>query len=351
VTRLEEIEAKLARVRAYMAAEGLGAVALSTQANFAWITAGADNHVGLAGEGGVATVVVTPTGRHVVTSTIEGPRIGDEEIAGLGFELHVHPWHSEGPEVAVQRLAEGATVAADGALPGAESRAGALARLRWQLLSGEIERYRVAGRACSRILDDLADEVEPGVTELALAGRMQERVFAAGLLPNVCLVAADERAYRYRHPIPTSKPVERLAMLVIGARAGGLCVSATRMVHLGPVPDELKRKHDAVCAVEACLIEGTRPGAPVGELFDAACREYARQGFPDEWRLHHQGGATGYAPREYRAGPSCPEVVLEDQAFAWNPSIAGTKAEHTILAASAGPEVLTPGRDGEISTG
>jgi antitoxin VapB len=350
MNRVEEIGVKTERVRRFMEERGLSAVALGTQASFAWITAGGDNHVGLGSEGGVATVVITPSGRHVVTNAIEGPRMEDEEIAGLGFELHVHPWHNEGPETTVARLASGGTIAADGSLPGAVNLASDIARLRWQLLPPEIERYREVGRTCGAILSDLAREVSPGMTELQVAGAMQVRCFAADLLPTVCLIAADERACRYRHPIPTEKRVERLVMLVIGARRWGLGISATRVVHFGPLPEELGRKHEAVCAVDACFILRSRPGAKVSDVFSAACDEYARQGFADEWTLHHQGGATGYAARDYKATPTSEEVVLDAQAFAWNPSISGTKSEDTIVVTSSGPEVLSSSPDWPMRT-
>lgn len=342
MNRFEEIESKVDRIRVFMAQHALSAVCFSTQANFAWITAGGDNHVGLSSEGGAATVVVTGTGRHVIASTIEAPRMREEEVVeDLGFELHVHPWHSEGPETTIERLARGGKVAADTDLPGAHNAASELARLRWQLLRPEIKRYRKVGAVCAHLLRELAYSIEPEMSELDIAGMMQSRVFAAGLLPNVCLVAADERAYAFRHPVPTSKRVRELAMLVIGARRWGLAISATRMVHFGPVRPELVRKHEAVCAVDAFLIQGSRPGAKIADLFRGACQEYARLGFPDEWKMHHQGGATGYAPREYRATPASRETVLDGQAFAWNPSIAGTKSEDTIVATAQGPEVLS----------
>lgn len=345
MTRLEEIEAKAARLRAFMSERGLEAVALNTQANFAWVTAGGDSHVGLSSEGGVATVVITPESRHVIASAIEAPRMAEEEAVGdLGFELHEHPW----PEDAVASIVAGLVggpVAADHGLAGAEDLSDELARLRWSLLPPEVERYRIVGGECARILEQVACDIEPGMREREAAGMIQGRAFAAGLLPNVCLVAADERCRRYRHPVPTDRPIEKLLMLVIGARRWGLAVSATRIVHFGPLPGDLVRRHEAVCAVDASFILGSHPGASAGDVFRAACETYAEHGYGDEWKLHHQGGATGYAARDYKASPGCDEVVLENQAFAWNPSIAGTKSEDTTLATSDGSEVLSTSTD------
>ncbi|CCQ98122.1 hypothetical protein CULT_80015 [[Clostridium] ultunense Esp] len=55
----------------------------------------------------------------------------------------------------------------------------------------------------------------------------------------------------------------------------------------------------------------------------------------------HQGGATGYASREYFATPASEEVVHLHQAFAWNPAILGLKSEDTILVGEKENEVLT----------
>jgi hypothetical protein len=35
------------------------------------------------------------------------------------------------------------------------------------------------------------------------------------------------------------------------------------------------------------------------------------------------------------------DIIQENQAFTWNPSLAGTKSEDTILASSKGPEMIT----------
>jgi len=64
-------------------------------------------------------------------------------------------------------------------------------------------------------------------------------------------------------------------------------------------------------------------------------------GFADEWKLHHQGGPCGYGPRDFVAVPGHPAQVLCDQAFAWNPSITGTKSEDTILVGPDRNEILS----------
>jgi Xaa-Pro aminopeptidase len=113
------------------------------------------------------------------------------------------------------------------------------------------------------------------------------------------------------------------------------------MVHFGRLPDELRRRHDAVLQVDVAFNSATVPGRKVAEVFDAGVRAYERTGFPDEWRKHHQGGPTGYQGRSYKGAPGVAGEVLPSQAYAWNPSITGTKSEDTILATEQGIEFLS----------
>ena len=69
---------------------------------------------------------------------------------------------------------------------------------------------------------------------------------------------------------------------------------------------------------------------------------YARQGYENEWRLHHQGGPMGYAARDFKATPTETRLVAEHQLVGWNPSITGTKSEDTML---SGGEILTSMED------
>ena len=130
-------------------------------------------------------------------------------------------------------------------------------------------------------------------------------------------------------------------MVVICARRQGLIASLTRIICAGAIPDELRRRTDACARVNARLYAATRPGANGSELYRTAAEAYAEVGFPGEEHLHHQGGAAGYRTRDWVAHPASAERVEEFQAFAWNPSITGTKTEETCVAALDAVEILT----------
>jgi Xaa-Pro aminopeptidase len=213
--------------------------------------------------------------------------------------------------------------------------------LRYALLPGEIARFRELGQLCAAAMDEAIRRVRPGMTEFEIAGLLANATFARGALPIVNLIATDERIFRYRHPLPTGKKLVRYAMLVLCGRQYGLVASVTRLVHLGPLPAEVRRKAEACARVDATFITRTRPGARLGAVFHAAMDAYVAGGYPDEWQMHHQGGPASYAPRDYLATPASAEIVAENQVYAWNPSIAGVKSEDTILIGSVRNEVLT----------
>jgi antitoxin VapB len=183
--------------------------------------------------------------------------------------------------------------------------------------------------------------VQPGQSEQEIAALLGGETQKRGVQPIVVLIATDERIFNYRHPLPTDKRLERYAMLVLCGRKSGLVVSMTRLVHFGEPPEEVKRKAEAVAFVDAAFIAGTRPGRTIGEALQDGIDAYGRAGFPNEWNLHHQGGTAGYEAREVIATPGMADPISEGQAYAWNPSIAGTKSEDTILVGGEGNELLT----------
>jgi hypothetical protein len=79
-------------------------------------------------------------------------------------------------------------------------------------------------------------------------------------------------------------------------------------------------------------------------VFGAAQSAYEAAGHPGEWRDHHQGGTIAYQGRETIATPGNDTVIQPGMAFAWNPSIAGAKAEDTFVLEEDGTRrVVTAG--------
>ena len=334
----QEITEKEARVRKLMSEAGLDALALTTQANFAWFTCGGDNHVGNASEAGIASAVITPDAKYIICDNIESRRILEEEADGQGFEFKTYNWWESNLSDEIGKLVKG-PVGSDILIPSTELVD--ISALRCSLTEQEINRYRQLGKITGECMAEACRAIKPGMTEHKIASILDEALLSRGVFSNVLLIATDDRISKYRHTIPTDKTLEKYAMVVTGARKWGLLISMTRIVHFGPVPAELRRKHDAVMEVDAEYIAHTRPGASVEDIFRKGMEAYARTGFADEWKLHHQGGSTGYVGREYRAMIGIEETVKLNQAFGWNPSITGTKSEDTIIAMADRTEIIS----------
>ncbi len=334
-------EERRQRLQGAMDRLGLGAVLLRRPANFAWYTGGADNRVDHSDPLGVATVLVTAGTEYVVADNIEAPRMREEETPSL--EVVEHPWHEEAAPL-YKELSDGAPLAADFPLQGARDVLEEITPLRYVLDEEAVELYKRAGAETSAAMEQAAASLSAGTTEDEAAANLTSACRRRGLKTPVVLVAADERITSYRHPIPHGTPIRRRAMLVVCAEKDGLYVSLTRIVHLVEEPDEDFERRQVACEeiLHRMREEATRTGHSLADAFANCMRFYAEAGFPDEWRLHHQGGMAGYAAREVIATPKTRQAIEVGQAFAWNPSITGAKAEETFVLTEDGPEVISP---------
>ena len=335
-----DAQKKLSLVRQLMAERQLGAILVNRVCNFAWLTDGANCYVNTATDFGAASLLVTGDGVYLLTNTIEAPRLEAEEpLADLAPEFCAAPWYEANPSLA--ELTKGLKLGSDSPFAGAVDLTGEFINLRTQLTPAEGARFAELGGLCAQAMNAAIHRVKPGMTEYEIAALLGQETLGRGAWPIVNLIAVDDRIFKVRHPIPTHKKMQKYAMLVLCGRRQGLVASVTRLVHFGPLTDELKRKQEACATVDATFISRTRPGARLGEIFRAAADVYAAQGFAGEWQYHHQGGPASYEPRDFVATPNSDALVYEGQAFAWNPSIAGVKMEDTILAKSDGNQILT----------
>jgi len=337
---MSEFSKKQERIQTLLAQKELDALLLKNVSSFAWATCGAASYVNTAATEGAATLLITPTGRYVISNNIEATRLEQEEgLAEQGWQFRVGPWYEAEQHFA--ELTKGLRLGSDSPHDGAADLSAAVAQMRADLTPEEGERFRVLSRLCAEAMDEAIRAVRPGQSEYEIAGLLARAAEDRGTPAIVNLIATDERIYSFRHPLPTGKKLDRYAMLVLCGRRWGLVSSLTRLVHFGPLPDALRRKAEATAQVDATLIAATRPGRTLSDVFSQGMAAYAAAGFKDEWQLHHQGGPAGYEPREVIATPSSPDVVTIGQVYAWNPSITGVKSEDSILIGASGNEVLT----------
>lgn len=339
---LGEIQEKERRVREFLKARGLAALLLKRQGNFSWMTGGGLNVVGTATELGNCSLLITPEGKFAITNNIEAPRMVEEErLEEQGYEVRSFPWYEEREVDLVRKIAGEGAVGSDWPFPETVMVAADVARLRYSLTPEELIRYRWLGGRVSAAMEQTMIATEKGEKESAVIGRLCRELWKDRIDTMGMMSAADERIARFRHCIPTEKRVDRLLMVSVNARKGGLIVCLTRFVHFGKVPQELREKYEANVFIDCVFMAATRPGVPARDVLKKGIEAYGAKGYPEEWKLHHQGGSIGYSPRDYRTTFETPDIVQPNQPFTWNPSLTGTKSEDTILASAAGVEMIT----------
>ena len=331
-----------ARLDGFLADEGYEAVWFARPNSFAWATGGRNWVDATADVGDAAAGYLGDGEWTVVTDNVEAERLAAEELpAELSMSVAADDWYdvSLAESVAPRSPTPGA---ADFDVPGLDGVDPT--RLRLRLAEDDVGRYRDLGREAALALETVCRELEPGDTEHEVAAALRISLASRDIDAPVVLVGGGERAPTYRHPTPTDAALGDYAVVIVTARRGGLHASLTRTVAFDP-PEWLAERHAAAQRVETRALAATREVArddgTAGEVFAEIREAYADEGYEGEWRHHHQGGATGYAGREWVAKPGSDAPVIADAAYAWNPTVQGAKSEDTALVTDDGVEVLT----------
>ncbi len=330
------VDERIRLVQELVARQAATGAVIGSRRGFAWLTAGGRNHVVSASETGVVPLLVTSRACVALAPINEAARVGEEELAGLPIEVRSVPWHEPDAGMAEARRITGHEAAL---LDEAELEPDLLP-VRARLHPAERQRMRWLGSVADAALTDALSRIPAGTTEDDVAAATLASVAARGLAAPVVLVAADERITKYRHPLPSGQPIRRRVMLVIVAERWGLHVAATRIRELEPPSPELAARTTATRKVLDAMRRATLPGETLGAVLAAGQAAYRDEGFPDEWRLHHQGGLIGYAGRERIATPGDATRLEVGMAVAWNPSITGAKAEATDILEEGGLQTV-----------
>ena len=335
-----DLQLKLKRIYDFLEEHHFDSLLLQRKDNFAWLTSGGFNGIPYNSITGECGLLITKEHVFLLADTIEKPRITAEEMTGLSYEVIDYPWY-QSIEEAVAKGPAIHRLASDTGLNVLDHQVVNIAPLRFSLTTPEVERIRSLGFKAASITEKFCQGLKPGMTEMEIAGKLNSQFMAAGLTPTVALVAADERIAQFRHPVPTMKPFYQKCMVISCVQEKGLTVALTRIVHVGKVEQSLQSIHEKAAWIDAQMISNTKRGVRAEQLLHTLREAYSEAGYKDEWLLHHQGGSIGYENRDFLLTPASSFEVEQFQAFAWNPSITGTKSEDTILVDGSRSEVIT----------
>lgn len=335
-----ELAERQDRITAFLDDRGLNAVWFARPNNFAWLT-GRSNVVDRDSPLGVAAAGYDrDQGFRVLTNTIEAPRLRTEMLPDE-FTVTAADWYTN--SLAEFVAAESSTPgAADFDVPGLDQ--SGFSTLRQPLASFDIDQYRTLGRETATAVESVCRELTSSQTEQSTAVDVRTALETNGIEAPVVLVGGSERAQQYRHYTPTNAQLGDYALVSVTAQRGGLYASLTRTVAFDS-PDWLDERYQAAATVEVSALAATqqaaRDGSTAGDVFEQIQQAYDAVGFPNEWTQHHQGGAAGFAGREWIATPTHSARVTEPQGYAWNPTVQGTKSEGTVLVTTDSVEPLT----------
>jgi len=335
------LPSRVERLDSLLAAQSLSAVWFARPNSFAWLTGG-DNVVDRTADTGVAAAGYDGEQVKVVTDNIEGDRLREEELPeSVAFERF--DWYESTLTEAVNTTSP-TPAAADFDVPGFDDISGS--ELRQPLVEADIERYRALGETVAEAVEAVCRSVTPETTEREAAATLRGKLAADDIETPVALVGGSKRAPAYRHLTPTETPIDGYAIVSVTAQRDGLFASCTRTVAFDP-PAWLEARHEVATRVEATALAATRAAGPTGgqaaSVFEEIQNAYEELGWAGEWRNHHQGGAAGFAGREWIATPDSDAPVRLPMAFAWNPTVEGAKSEDTVLVTDDGFEILTEG--------
>lgn len=323
-------------VRDLMKEKGLEALVLRRNPNLAWAIAGR-SHVPTTIDAACFDLIITQDSAIAITNVVEAPRLIAEEFPAE-ISVQTVPW-SQGRD---PLLPSGSKVGSD-QFGGDRIDLGLeIEIIRGSLIETDIARFKEICSTAAIALGNAMKEVKSSDREIDVAALITSSLWRSNLEIAFLGVAGQERVTKFRHPLPTSSPIGDRVSASICAKHKGLITSITRIVSFGKLSQEELNGYESIFKVEAAMFDATVVGQPFSDPINAAIAAYPLNGFDkDEWQNHHQGGPTGFLPRDWPANQGTTRLIAQNQPIAWNPTGKGWKAEDTILATKSGVELLS----------
>ena len=323
-------------LRELMKSNGLDAFVLRRNPNLAWAIAGRA-HVPTTIDMACFDLIITHDSATAITNVVEAPRLIAEELPSE-VSVQTIKW-SEGRD---PLLPTGSKVGSD--QPGADriDFGVEVEMMRASLIESDLARFQNICIDAAVALGNAMKQVESSDREIDVAGLITHSLWQADLEIAFLGVAGQERVHKFRHPLPTDSVVGNRVSASICAKRKGLIASVTRIVTFGEVTGQMIADYTSIFKVEAALLDATVVGNSFADPINAAIAAYPANGFDaDEWTKHHQGGPTGFLPRDWPANQTSARLIQSNQPIAWNPTGKGWKAEDTIVATNSGVKLLS----------
>ena len=323
-------------LRELMKSNGLDAFVLRRNPNLAWAIAGRA-HVPTTIDMACFDLIITHDSATAITNVVEAPRLIAEELPSE-VSVQTIKW-SEGRD---PLLPTGSKVGSD--QPGADriDFGVEVEMMRASLIESDLARFQNICIDAAVALGNAMKQVESSDREIDVAGLITHSLWQADLEIAFLGVAGQDRVHQFRHPLPTEAVVGNRVSASICAKRKGLIASVTRIVTFGGVTGQMIADYTSIFKVEAALLDATVVGKPFSDPINAAIAAYPANGFDaDEWTKHHQGGPTGFLPRDWPANQTSARLIQSNQPIAWNPTGKGWKAEDTIVATNSGVKLLS----------
>jgi len=333
---MSEFNQRIQPIRDLMKQEGLAEFVVRRNPNLAWAIAGRV-HVPTTIDAACFDLIITQDSATAITNVVEAPRLIAEELPAEVLVKSIK-W-SENRD---QLLPTGAKVGAD--QPGGDriDLGTEVEIIRASLIESDLTRFQEICFDAAIALGAALRQVQSTDREVDVAGLITHSLWQADLEIAFLGVAGQDRVQKFRHPLPTNSEIGNRVSASICAKRKGLIASVTRIVTFGEVTTSMVHEYESIFRVEAALLDATVVGKPFSDPINAAILAYPAQGFaPDEWTKHHQGGPSGFLPRDWPANQTSTRLIAHNQPIAWNPTGKGWKAEDTVVATNSGVKVLS----------
>lgn len=340
-TNLQDYKVKEERILRFLSENQMDGMIIGRRDNFSWLTNGMDNGVVLSSEVGFSYLYISKDERICISLFADDARAKDELLEGLGFEHVAVYWTENSKEDYLAQLIQGKKVMSDIAIANAHVDVNAIYRLHYPLTELEIQTYRELGEMADCILTKTAKQIKQGMTELELKKIFLMNCAEYDVDIDVLLIGSDERIFQYRHCAPTNKKIDRYVMISPVFRKYGLHVNLCRLVHIGEPSEEIKRKYDAVCQIQANIIAMSQAGIKFKKIYDLQKRLYEQMGYAKEWEKHMHGAPIGYMLADGSTLFDEDRVMDINQPYEWFVTITGAKSAELVVNINNTIEILS----------